>query len=59
MRRSTLIVIALIAVALAALLLLSGRREENFDARFERAEQRLEDMATSIESDLEEAQAER
>lgn len=59
MHRQSLIVIALIGLALAALFLIDGRRDEDFDDRFERAEQRIEDMAQSIEEELDEAQAAR
>lgn len=59
MRRSVVLAILMIGLAGAALLFLRTSREETFDERFERADQRLEDMAQSIEEDLEEAQAQR
>ena len=59
MRRPVVLAILMIGLAGAALLFLRTSREETFDERFERADQRLEDMAKSIEEDLEEAQARR
>lgn len=59
MRRPVVLAILMIGLAGAALLFLRTSREETFDERFERADQRLEDMAQSIEEDLEEAQAQR
>ena len=55
MRR--LIILALVLIGVAGLLavLWSSSREESFDERFERADKRLEDMAKSIEADLDRA----
>ena len=56
MRRSLIIVIFLIGLAGAIVLSLGGKREPNFDERFERADDKLEALSQDIEAELEEAQ---
>lgn len=52
MRWLIILALALIGVAGLLVVLWGPSREESFDERFERADQRLEDMAKSIEADL-------
>lgn len=47
-----IVVLVILALALIATVALRKERESNFDYRFERAEQRIDDLAQDIDDDL-------